>query len=116
MIRHAARLSNIRQRSPDGRSAWERVYGRRFNREIFEFGERGMYLKPGSVGKDKLEPRWENGHFIGLQDEPAELLIGTDQGVLEVRSNRHHSSASDNGWITMGTSSRAKWHRDQVGC
>ena len=40
MIRHAAMLVNIGQRVDDGRTAWERVKGRRFNREILEFGDR----------------------------------------------------------------------------
>ena len=50
-------LVNIGLRGEDGRSAWERVKGRTFNREIPEFGERVMYLKPASVGKDKLDSR-----------------------------------------------------------
>ena len=45
MVRHAAMLVNIGQRGDDGRTAWERVKGRRFNREAPEFGERIMYLK-----------------------------------------------------------------------
>ena len=64
MIRHAAMLLNIGQRGDDGRTAWERVKGRRFNREVPEFGERVMYLKPDSLGKDKLDSRWETGHFF----------------------------------------------------
>ena len=76
MVRHAAMLVNIGQRGEDGRSAWERVKGRRFNREIPEFGERVMYLKPASVGKDKLDSRWEVGHFFRIHDESAELIIG----------------------------------------
>ena len=95
MIRHAAMLLNIGQRGDDGRTAWERVKGRRFNREIPEFGERVMYLKPDSLGKDKLDSRWETGHFLGIQDDSAELIIGTSIGVLKVRSVRSYTDIAD---------------------
>ena len=58
LIRHAAMLMNIGQRGDDGRTASERVKGRTFNREVPEFGESVLYLKPSSLGKDKLDSRW----------------------------------------------------------
>ena len=39
LIRHAAMTLNIGQRGEDGRSAWERVKGRAYNRDIPDFGE-----------------------------------------------------------------------------
>ena len=54
-----------------------------------------MYLKPNSLGKDKLEARWGNVMFIRLQDDSSELLIGTSIGVLTVRSFRHHAMGAD---------------------
>ena len=63
LIRHAAMLINIGQRGDDGRTAWERVKGRKLNRDVPEFGERVMYLKPSSLGKDKLDSRWGICHF-----------------------------------------------------
>ena len=76
--------------------------GRRFNRELPEFGERVMYLKPNSLGKDKLEARWGNCVFIGLRDDSSELLIGTSSGVLKIRSFRHHTMGAD------------KWSADDI--
>ena len=40
LIRHAAMTLNIGQRGEDGRSAWERVKGRAYNRDIPDFGEK----------------------------------------------------------------------------
>ena len=54
-----------------------------------------MYLKPASVGRDKLDSRWEVGHFLGIKDESAELIIGTAVGVLKVRSVRSFTDFSD---------------------
>jgi len=95
MIRHSAMLINIGQRGQDGRSAWERVKGRRFNSELPEFGEQVMFLKPGSLGKDKFDSRWDVGHFLGLRDDSAEMIIGTSCGVLKVRSVRPYASSAD---------------------
>ena len=88
-------LVNIGQRGDDGRTAWERVKGRRFNREAPEFGKRIMYLKPNSFGKDKLDSRWETGHFLGIQDDSAELLVGTSIGVVKARPVRSYTNIAD---------------------
>ena len=34
LFRHAAMLADVGQRGDDGRTAWERVKGRKFNREV----------------------------------------------------------------------------------
>ena len=58
-------ILNIGQRGEDGRSAWERVKGRAYNRDIPDFGEQVMRLLPESVGVSKLDSRWNTGHFSG---------------------------------------------------
>ena len=45
MVRHAAMLVNIGQRGGDGRTAWERVSGRKSNREVPELGGRIMFFE-----------------------------------------------------------------------
>ena len=86
---------NIGQRGDDGRSAWERVKGRAYNRDIPDFGEQIMYLKPETIGVNKLDSRWSTGHFLGIRDDSNELLIGTSQGVLKVRTIRYYNSLSE---------------------
>ena len=54
-----------------------------------------MYLKPNSLGKDKLDSRWETGHFLGIQDDSAELIVGTSIGVLKVRPVRSYTNIAD---------------------
>ena len=58
-----------------------------------------MYLKPESLGVNKLDSRWSTGHFLGIRDESNELLIGTSQGVLKVRTIRYYNSLSEMGHI-----------------
>ena len=95
-MRHAAMLANIGQRGDDGRTAWERVKGRKVNREAPEFGERIMYLKPSSLGKDKFDSRLGDRAFsLGIQDDSAELIVGTSTGVLKVGSVRSYTHIAD---------------------
>mgnify|MGYP000724433371 CR=1 FL=1 len=51
--------------------------GRKFRRDIAEFGERVMYIKSESVGKAKFNSRWDSGAFIGVRDESGVVIIGT---------------------------------------
>ena len=44
-----------------------------------------MYLKPGTQGKYKFNPRWEKGIWLGVRDETAEIIIGTDSGAVKAR-------------------------------
>ena len=90
LVRHSAMTLNIGQRGEDGRSAWERVKGKCFNREVPEFGEKELYLKPESLGVNKLDSRWEPGHFMGIRDESGELYIGTKDGILKVKTYRSY--------------------------
>ena len=59
LIMYAAMLINICRVGEDGKAAYERRRGKKFKRELPEFGESIWYLKPGSAGKDKLDERWE---------------------------------------------------------
>ena len=67
--------------------------GRTFNREVAEFGEKVMYLRPKSAGVNKLDTRWETGVWIGVRNESGEHLIMTEKGVLEVRTIRRHDES-----------------------
>ena len=42
-------------------------------------------MKPGSKGKYKFVPRWEEGIWLGLTDKSFEVIIGTSGGVIKVR-------------------------------
>ena len=57
LIRHSAILLNIAKVGDDGKTAYERRKGKRFLRAIPEIGECIWFLRPESVGKDKLDTR-----------------------------------------------------------
>ena len=55
LIMYAAMLINICSIGEDGKTAYERRRGKKFKRELPEFGVSIWYLKPGSAGRDKLD-------------------------------------------------------------
>ena len=90
LVRHAGWIKNRLTVKSDGRTAYERWKGKKFTQEIVEFGERVMYLKPGSKGRDKLESRWGSGIWLGSRDESQESIIGTREGCIKVRDIRRY--------------------------
>jgi len=86
LAHHAALLIDICRIGEDGRTPYERRKGKRFIRPLPEIGECIMYLRPQSVGKDKLDTRWENGIFAGVREESGELYVMKEDGVIKVRS------------------------------
>ena len=73
-------------------SSRTRIKGKRFKREVCEFAECVFYLKPKSKGKDKLESRWGTGIWLGIREESGEIFIGTQKGVIKVRTVRRKGS------------------------
>ena len=61
MFSHAAALINRYQIGQDGKTNYQRWKGKKFKREVTEFGESVYYLKAGTKGQDKYNSRWEEG-------------------------------------------------------
>ena len=77
LVRNAAASMNRYQVGIDGRTAHEMFRGRKFRRDIAEFGEGVLYLRAESVGKDQYTSRWEEGVFVGTREESGEIIVGT---------------------------------------
>lgn len=70
LIVHAAETINRYHISPSrGYTSYEKLKGRRFRREVAEFGEYVLYKVPGKKGKDKLDVRWAEGLYLGIKDQ-----------------------------------------------
>eukprot|EP00435_Cladocopium_sp_Y103_P016599 s3099_g4.t1 len=89
-------------RGPDGRTGYERSTGRPWRIKLPEFGENVLYqpLK-GEREKKKIEPKFEPGIFLGLQEATGLRWIGTGDGV--VRS-----------WTIKRLADEDKWQRDKL--
>ena len=86
MVAHAASLISRYHKGQDGLTAHRRLRGKEFRADVCEFGECVWYMKPGSVGKDKFDRRWEDGVWLGIVNESGENIIGTKEGCIKVRA------------------------------
>ena len=59
--KHAAASITRFRVGKDGRSALQRLKGKRCRKDPGEIGECVMYLKPGTQGKSKADVRWSDG-------------------------------------------------------
>ena len=86
-VRWAAMLVTRYLVGKDGRTAQERKRGRPCKSPLAEFGETVWY-KPFDKNKDrnKVEPKWEQGVWLGISRESNETLIGTKGGVIRCYS------------------------------
>ena len=80
----AARTLNRYQVGEDGKTAYRRWKGKDFKREVAEIGETVLYLKAGTQGKNKFNPRWEKGIWLGI-DETSEIIVGTETGIVKAK-------------------------------
>ena len=95
LIMYAGDLLTWLRIGKDGKTAWTRWKGRPFKKELVEFGECVLYSRPGSRGKDKLDPRWEEGIWLGVKDSSGETIIGTREGVVKVRDVKMKARKED---------------------
>ena len=70
----------------DGKTPYERQKGRKCDIGVVPFGETVLYCMQ-EVARDRhqaWEERWAKGVWLGHARCSSEILIGTDQGVVEV--------------------------------
>ena len=79
----------------DGKTAIERLKGRKFQRVVAEPCECIMYLVAGTRGKNKAETRWAEGIYLGVREESGEIIVGTKDGVVKSRTFRRKSSEEE---------------------
>ena len=86
LIEHAADVLNKFLVNPaDGRTAWERLKGRRYSGLMFEFGTKILYRVPQKPQGGAMEPRWLPGVWLGKRFESDEHIIALEDGRV-VRS------------------------------
>lgn len=72
----------------DGCTAYERVKGKTYRRELPSFGASVCYLpadrKRGHL--NKVQAKWLSGIYLGPMVASGELFVGTKDGVLKARS------------------------------
>ena len=85
MSEYCAFLLNRFEVSADGKTAYERMKGKKAKQQGLEFAE-GVLFKKKRVNQPKSESVWEDGVYLGVRGVSGELIIGTKEGVWKTRT------------------------------
>ena len=85
---YAAYLMNRLEVGKDGKTAYERVKGKRARVLGIEFGEKVLYKRKSKDKMEKVNPRWEYGIFVGVRRKSGEVWLATKDGVKRARAVR----------------------------
>ena len=88
LIGYAGTLWSRFQRGVDGRTGYERSTGKQWRQRLPQFGECIWYqpLKETGTRKKKFEGKFEDGVFLGIQENSLLKWIGTPEGVTRAWS------------------------------
>ena len=85
---YAAYLLNRLEVGKDGRTAYERVKGKKATVLGVEFGEKLLCKVKFQGAQAKIEARWEPGIFVGVRQRSGEMWVSVKGKVFAVRSVR----------------------------
>ena len=86
MANHGADVLNKLAVGPDGKTSYELIRGKRYNRPMVEFGERVLWHVPRRL-RAKLDLRWRLGVYVGYAISSNEYDIALPNGnVFKSRS------------------------------
>ena len=82
LIQHSADCISKYHMGEDGKTAYERLKGKRFSRPAVEFGEKIHYKRSVKGQKaHKLDGKWSEGFFLGFYWKTSEAIVGTSDGI-----------------------------------
>ena len=82
LIEHVADLLSKYGVGKDGRTAYERIRGKRYHGEMIEFGRRIFHMNPGKPQGGSMKERWSEGTFVGKRFSSDEYMVVLDDGKL----------------------------------
>ena len=92
-VKYSVAMVNRCRRGPYGKTACELRKGRKFARALPYFAEKILFMIPGVTKKvARVEPKWEDGIFLGVSDRSDELYVGTERGMQKVRTVRRREA------------------------
>ena len=86
MVECGADLMNKFLVGEDGRTAYERIKGKKYRGEVIEFGRKIMYRIPGKTQGGLMEERWVQGLWLGKRTISDEHIVGMEDGSICVTS------------------------------
>ena len=110
LVKYSVAMVNRCRRGPDSKTAYELRKGRKFARVLPHFAEKILFMIPGlTKGVARVEPRWEDGIFLGVSDRSDELYVGTKRGMHKVRTVRRREATERVDFIFLNSVSARPW-------
>ncbi len=92
IVLHAGRVITSYKIQKDGRTAFERLRGKRARTNAIPIGEKILYQPVRHQTKrEKLDSRWEYGIYVGFVMQSMEALVAGSRGVVKARNVRRLS-------------------------
>jgi len=87
LVEHACTVYNRCAVLQDGRTPWQRAYGKSSSLPLIPFGEKVLFkrLKVSGSHKNSLAPRFEYGIYLGSRSKSGEHFVGVEEGVMRCR-------------------------------
>ena len=80
LVKYTVAMVNRCRRGPDGKTACGLRKGRKFARSLPHLAEKILFMIPGVTKRlARVDPRWEDGIFLGVCDQSDELYAGTER-------------------------------------
>jgi len=67
------------RRGPDGKTPYERRFGKKWRAAMVRFGEHVLWL-PSGKRDSRLESGYRSGIYLGLDDVTGQHIVGTKEG------------------------------------
>ena len=100
--------TGVSRRTPGPDLACEVLCGdgeHKFARALPHFAEKILFM---SERVARVEPRWEDGIFLGVSDRSDELHVGTERGMHKVRTVRRREATERVAHVPDSVSARPR--------
>ena len=89
IVRHAGFLQTRYAKGTDGKTAWERLHGRRYESALLPFGAAvEAKVQDTELERSKFDMRLVSGVWLGRTIESDEHIVGNENGIILTRTVR----------------------------
>ena len=88
LVEHARCILSRCQKGRDGKTPFERLHGKKPTQEFVPFGEKVLARQVTTEPRNRMNPRYQYGVWLGMRNNSAECFIGNADGVFRAREIR----------------------------
>ena len=88
LVEHAGCILSKCQNGRDGRTPFGRLHGKKPIRKFVPFGEKVLARQITTDPRNRMNPRYQYGGWLGMRNNSAECFIGNAEGLFRAPENR----------------------------